>query len=87
MAVRRDSSRSRLIPLTIVLGWRVLPPFWQVYKDPRPSRIRRAVKAGVLSLVLVDAVISTVYAGPLYGAVVLATAVVAGPLARLFSVT
>jgi len=43
--------------------------------------------AAVLSLVLVDAVISTVYGGPLYGAIVLATAVVAGLLARLFSVT
>ena len=78
---------SPAIALTIVLGWRVLPPFWSVYKDPRPAPIRRAVKAGVLSLVLVDAVISTVYAGPLYGAIVLATAVVAGLLARLFSVT
>ena len=75
------------IALTIVLGWRVLRPFWMAYKDPRPALIRRAVKAAVLSLVLVDAVISTVYAGPLYGAIVLATAVVAGLLARLFSVT
>ena len=75
------------IVLTIVLGWRVLPPFWTAYRDPRPAPIRRAVRAGVLSLVLVDAVISTVYAGPVYGAIVLATAVVAGLLARLFAVT
>ena len=75
------------IALTIVLGWRVLWPFWMAYKDPRPALIRRAVKAAVLSLVLVDAVISTVYAGPLYGAIVLATAVAAGLLARLFAVT
>jgi hypothetical protein len=37
--------------------------------------------------VLVDAVIATVYAGPLFGAIVLATAVAAGLLARMFSVT
>jgi 4-hydroxybenzoate polyprenyltransferase len=73
--------------LTAVLAWRVLPPFWTVYKDSRPVLIRRAVKAGVLSLVLVDAVISAAYAGPLYSAAVLATAVLAGLLARLFSVT
>ena len=87
IAVRSGSRAIAAIPLTLVLGWRVLPPFWAVYNAPRPAAIRRAVRAGVLSLVLVDAVISTVYAGPVYGAMVLATAVVAGLLARLFSVT
>ena len=75
------------LALTALLGFRVLPRFWQVYQDPGPLVIRRAVKAGVLSLVLVDAAISAAYAGPLYGAAVLATAVVAGLLATLFSVT
>ena len=75
------------LALTALLGYRVLPRFWQVYKDPGPLVIRRAVKAGVLSLVLVDAAISAAYAGPLYGAAVLATALVAGSLARLFAVT
>jgi 4-hydroxybenzoate polyprenyltransferase len=87
MAARSGSRAVAAIPLAIVLAWRVLPPFWAVYTDPRPALIRRAVRAGVLSLVLVDAVIATVHAGPLYGAVVLATAVAAGLLARLFSVT
>ena len=49
--------------------------------------IRRAVRAGVLSLVLLDSAISAAYAGPLYAAAVLATGLVAGSLARLFSVT
>jgi 4-hydroxybenzoate polyprenyltransferase len=79
----------RFMPLVLVavLGYRVLPPFWQALGDPRPPVIRRAVRTGVLSLVLVDAAISVAYAGPLYGAAVLATALVAGSLARLFSVT
>jgi 4-hydroxybenzoate polyprenyltransferase len=73
--------------VTLLLAWRVLPPFWRVYQQPGPAGIRQAVKAGVLSLVLVDATLGTAYAGPLYGAAVLATAVVAAGLARLFSVT
>lgn len=81
------SGRILALVLTALLGYRVLPRFWQVYKDPGPLVIRRAVKAGVLSLVLVDAAISAAYAGPLYGAAVLATALVAGSLARLFAVT
>ena len=75
------------LALTAVLGYRVLPPFWRVHNDPQPVVIRRAVRTGVLSLVLVDAAISAAYAGPLYGVAVLATALVAGSLARLFSVT
>ena len=73
--------------LLALLAYRVLPPFWHVRTDPSPAVIRRAVKAGVLSLVLVDAAISVAYAGTVYGASVLATALVAGSLARLFSVT
>jgi 4-hydroxybenzoate polyprenyltransferase len=73
--------------LTAALAWRVGPPFAAVYTDPRAATIRRAVKAGVLSLVLLDAALSAAYAGPVYGAIVLATAIAAGALARLFSVT
>jgi 4-hydroxybenzoate polyprenyltransferase len=73
--------------LIALLAYRVLPPFWRARIDPGPATIRRAVKAGVLSLVLVDAAISVAYAGSVYGAVVLATALVAGSLARVFSVT
>jgi 4-hydroxybenzoate polyprenyltransferase len=87
VALGAHAGRVAALVLVAVLGYRVLPPFRQVLKDPRPPVIRRAVKAGVLSLVLVDAAIGAAYAGPLYGAAVLATALVAGSLARLFSVT
>ena len=68
-------------------AFRVIPPFWRVYRDPAPAGIRQAVRTGVLSLVLVDATLAAAYAGPFFGAVVLATAVVAAGLARLFAVT
>ena len=73
--------------LVAVLAYRVVPPYWRVRNDPQPAVIRTAVKAGVLSLVLLDSAIAAAYAGPLYAAVVLATGFVAGSLARLFSVT
>jgi 4-hydroxybenzoate polyprenyltransferase len=79
--------RLAALAITLLLAWRVLPPFWRVSKDPAPAGIRQAVKAGVLSLVLVDATLGAAYGGTLYGVVVLATAVVAAGLARLFSVT
>jgi 4-hydroxybenzoate polyprenyltransferase len=73
--------------LTIVLAWRVLPPFWRAYRTPGPDPIRLAIKAGVLSLVFLDAVIGTAYGGALYGGLILVTAFVAGSLSRIFPVT
>ena len=83
----RDSGAWVALMLTAVLAWRVLPPFWAVYRDASPAQVRRAVRTGVLSLVILDAAIGAAYAGPLYGAVILATGVLAGMLARLFAVT
>jgi 4-hydroxybenzoate polyprenyltransferase len=66
---------------------RLLPPFWRAWRDPSPATIRIAVRTGVLSLVLLDAVIAAAYADIMVSLAVLATAVLAGRLARLFAVT
>lgn len=70
-----------------VLAWRVLPPFLRTAGDPSPMTIRVAVRTGVLSLVLVNAVIAAAYAGMIYSLAVVATALLAGWLARRFAVT
>ena len=74
------------VVLVFLMG-RVLPPFVNAWRTPDARSIRHAVKTGVLSLVLVNAVIGTAYAGPAYGAMILIVALVAGWLARLFAVT
>jgi hypothetical protein len=71
----------------VFLMLRVLPPFVNARRTPDARRIRYAVRTGVLSLVLVNAVIGTAYAGPIYGALILTIALVAGWLARMFAVT
>ncbi len=76
-----------LLPFWAFLAWRVLPAFWPAYVQPQPDLIRRAVKAGVLSLIVLDAAIAAGYAGIIYGALVLALLFVAAGLARLFAVT
>jgi 4-hydroxybenzoate polyprenyltransferase len=72
---------------TILLAWMVVPAFWAVYKTPGPQPIRQAVKAGVLSLVLLDAAIGAIYGGALYSALILVAGVIARRLATVFSVT
>ena len=70
-----------------LFAWRVVPPFWRAFHTASPPAIRAAVKAGVLSLVLLDATLGAIYAGASYGLMVLALAIVAYGFARLFAVT
>jgi 4-hydroxybenzoate polyprenyltransferase len=72
---------------TAVLAWRVLPAFWGAYRVPEPGPIRHAIRTGVLSLVLLDAVIGATYGGSVYSLTILATGLVASSLARRFAVT
>ena len=73
--------------LTAFLAWRVWPAFWSARQNTSPAVIRNAVKTGVLSLVFLDAAIGAAYAGMIYSLAILATAVLAGRLARAFAVT
>ncbi len=75
------------LALTLLLAWRILPAFWRAYRVGGAGPIRQAIHAGVLSLVLVDAVIGATYAGMIYSLAILATAGLAGALARRFPVT
>ena len=75
------------LPFAIVLGWRILPPFWRATHQPEPEVIRTAVRAGILSLVVLDAAISSGFAGAAYGLVVLCLLPISMGLARLFSMT
>jgi hypothetical protein len=69
------------------LSWRVLPAFVGAYRRPEPVQIRSAVRTGVLSLVLLNAVIAASYAGIIESLAILLTGVLAWTLARIFAVT
>lgn len=73
--------------LALAMAARVVPAFWQAWRNPTPGPIRAAVRTGVLSLVLLDAVIAARYADIMVSLAVLATGVLAGWLARRFAVT
>ena len=87
LSLRSAHSVAAAVTLTLLLAWRVLPPFWRARERCDPRNIRLAVRAGVLSLVLLDAAIGAVYAGAPYGMLILALAPVAWLLARPFAVT
>ena len=87
LALRRGGGSWAGVAFALLLAWRVLPAFWGAYRTPEPGPIRHAIRTGVLSLVLLDAVIGATYGGALYSLVILATGLVAASLARLFAVT
>jgi 4-hydroxybenzoate polyprenyltransferase len=87
LVVRAGAYPIPAVLLIAVLGWRVIPAFAAARARPEPATIRMAVKRGVLSLVLLDAALAAAFAGPTYAAIVLATGLAAGWLARMFAVT
>ncbi len=87
LAARPPVGRAALFPFLFLLAVRVVPPFWRAALKPEPGPIRAAVKAGVLSLIILDAAIAAGHAGFFYGLVLLSLSLLAGPLARLFAVT
>ncbi|MEQ8753285.1 MAG: UbiA-like protein EboC [Coleofasciculus sp. G1-WW12-02] len=75
------------LPFAALLSFRVLPPFLKAAREPMPEQIRTAVKAGVLSLIVLDATIAAGFAGLPFGLLVLLLLPISMGLAQLFAVT
>ncbi len=75
------------LPFVVLLAARVLPPFIKGALEPSPELIRNAVKAGVLSLIVLDATVAAGFAGWPYGLIVLSLLPISFGLAQLFAVT
>lgn len=73
--------------LIALFAWRVVPAFLQAWREATPENIRTAVKAGVLSLIILDAAIAAGFAGLPYGLLVLGLLPISLSLARIFAVT
>jgi 4-hydroxybenzoate polyprenyltransferase len=87
MAVLPDYVLWSALPFVLLLAMRVLPAFVRAARAPRPERIRAAVKAGVLSVIILDAALVGGYAGLLAGVVVLLLWPLSMRLGRVFAVT
>ncbi|MDB9528024.1 UbiA-like protein EboC [Oscillatoria sp. CS-180] len=76
-----------VLPFAGLFGMLVLPAFAKAAQDPSPTTIQKAVKTGVLSLIVLDAAIAAGFAGWPYGLAVLGLLPLSMALARLFAVT
>ena len=50
MSLRTEGNLAAGVAMTLLLGWRVLPPFWRARQRCDPRNTRTAVRAGILSL-------------------------------------
>ncbi|PIG92777.1 UbiA-like protein EboC [Gloeocapsopsis sp. IPPAS B-1203] len=75
------------LPFVALFAWRVVPAFVQAWREATPVNIRTAVKAGVLSLIILDAAIASGFAGLPYGLLVLGLLPISLSLAQIFAVT
>lgn len=87
LGIFTDYTAIAALPFGILLSIRVLPVFIQAAIEPIPEKIRTAVKAGVLSLIVLDATMASGFAGWSYGLLVLILLPLSMTLAKLFAVT
>jgi len=65
----------------------IFQPLFAAYSNPNPANIRKAVKAGVISLIVMDASITCAFGGWQFGLIVLALLPISFLLAKVFAVT
>lgn len=75
------------LPFLVLLAIRVLIPFINATRQPTPEQIRIAVRAGVLSLIILDTTLAAGFAGLPYGLLVLSLLPLSMILSQIFAVT
>ena len=75
------------LPFIVFFAIRVLLPFIKAVRQPTPEQIRIAVKAGVLSLIVLDATLAAGFTSWTYGLLVLILLPISMALAQVFAVT
>ena len=78
---------SIVLPYLLVFALLILPPLWKARQQPDAMHIRKAVKAGVLALIALNAAISASFAGWVFSLAILLLLPLSLLLAKLFAVT
>jgi 4-hydroxybenzoate polyprenyltransferase len=77
-----------ILPMMVLFGYSIFKPLIDAIKgNAEPKAVMLAVKAGVMSVIILDATIATGFAGLFYGCIVLALLPLSRFLAKQFAVT
>ncbi|MEX2595273.1 MAG: UbiA-like protein EboC [Anditalea sp.] len=77
----------QVLPFLLLLSYLIFPPLLKALKDQKPQLIGKAVKAGIISLIVVNASLASAYAGWKFGVLVLLLLPLSLWIARKFAVT
>ncbi len=75
------------LPFVLLFAFFIFPPLLKAIKMQEPQLIGKAVKAGVISLIVLNATLASAFAGWIYGVVVLLLLPISLGIAKKFSVT
>lgn len=75
------------IPFILLLIYFIFPPLVKAIQEPAPANVMKAVKSGVISLIVLDATFTAIFASPYMGALVLCLILLSKSLAKKFAVT
>ena len=74
-------------PYMALLGYFIFPPLFKAIRTPKPQLIGKAVKSGVIALIILDAALATGFTNWAYGLLILSLLPLSLGLAKLFAVT
>ncbi|WNJ20607.1 UbiA-like protein EboC [Pontibacter sp. G13] len=75
------------VPFTLLFAYWVFPPVWKARQTPNAGNVMKAVKAGVIALIMLNAAIAACFAGWIFALGILLLLPLSMGLARLFAVT
>lgn len=87
LGLLKDYEVLAALPFLALFAGRVLLPLIKAVREPTPNQIRIAVKAGVLSLIVLDATVAAGFSSLFYGLLVLSLLALSIALAQIFAVT
>lgn len=77
----------QVVPFILLFSYLIFPPLFVALKEQEPKYIGKAVKAGIISLIVLNASIASAFAGWLAGILILVLLPVSLLIARYFAVT
>ena len=87
LAISADVGWWQVIPFILLFSYLIFPPLHIALREQEPKFIGKAVKAGVLSLIVLNASIASAFAGWVAGIIILLLLPASVMIARKFAVT
>jgi len=75
------------VPFLLLFAYFIFPPLVKAMNEPLPANIMKAVKSGVISLIILDATLVTIFANWYLGILVLSLILLSRHWAKTFAVT